>query len=550
MVIHTLELSLSYHRYFSAIYDTSVFPYPYTGSENIDIPNHEISLTFPLKVNGEIVLNPRLNNYFESYAGTSGFTLLQNIVDGSQPMAIFNSLDESVEFFGDLDIPNLYHKSEIDAIGDELSALVLNTYTEIEVGALMPNIHLVGYYTKTEVDTQLTDYTTISHLQGNYMTALAITETLMNNYATITLLVGSFYSKAEIDSTLSDYITATQIYASHYTKSEIGTTLLLCSPPAQILNIFYSKLYIDSMFLSSAQAGTLYYNKAETGNMLISYSTGSYVDYTFYNKAETGNLLADKVSNIGDISLPGWLGICTLGYTNSRIRCNAEVGGYTGYAELRAYSSYDMFLNLSTARIDGGWMYFRIGNDSCMQLSGSDSKVNVFKDMSISGNLDVDKVLTLKRIAGVSATSPLVIINDRPGGGTGVVYQSTASGQGFSIAYITAQSSVAWVEGVNWGGSNEFIIKSGSNGLTLKPTGDAVLSGNLDVGGVMDTTKIDLTNGDQNSYPLVITNTGGNWFQGEYTATANQVGCLYRYKTSGSSTYWWSGVWGSNTNDF
>ena len=33
-----------------------------------------------------------------------------------------------------------------------------------------------------------------------------------------------------------------------------------------------------------------------------------------------------------------------------------------------------------------------------------------------------------------------------------------------------------------WGGSNEFVMKSGSNGLTLKPTGDADISGNLDVG--------------------------------------------------------------------
>ena len=104
--------------------------------------------------------------------------------------------------------------------------------------------------------------------------------------------------------------------------------------------------------------------------------------------------------------------------------------------------------------------------------------MGIYKDTAISGNLEVDKVLTLKRIPGVSDTSLLVIINDSPGGGTGVVYQSTASGQGFSIVYIIAQSSVAWVEGVNWGGANEFIIKSGSNGLTLKPNGSAALSGN------------------------------------------------------------------------
>ena len=73
-----------------------------------------------MEVNDEIVLNPRLNGYFELYAGTSGITFLQNIVDGSQPIAIFNSLDKSVEFFGDLDIPNFYNKTEVDAIGDEL----------------------------------------------------------------------------------------------------------------------------------------------------------------------------------------------------------------------------------------------------------------------------------------------------------------------------------------------------------------------------------------------------------------------------------------------
>ena len=57
-----------------------------------------MSITFPLTINDEIGSNPRLNGYFELYAGTSGFTFLQNIVDGSQPIAIFNYLDKSVEF--------------------------------------------------------------------------------------------------------------------------------------------------------------------------------------------------------------------------------------------------------------------------------------------------------------------------------------------------------------------------------------------------------------------------------------------------------------------
>ena len=48
-----------------------------------------------------------------------------------------------------------------------------------------------------------------------------------------------------------------------------------------------------------------------------------------------------------------------------------------------------MHLNLSTTRTYGGWMYFKINNNDYIQLSGSDNKVNIYKDTSIGGNLDV-----------------------------------------------------------------------------------------------------------------------------------------------------------------
>ena len=299
---------------FLAIYDTTVSPQTYTGSENIDITNNEISLNFPLNINDEIVLNPRAYGIqFEMYAGTSGISFLQNISDGAQPIAIFNSLDKSVEFFGNLDIPNFYNKTEVDAIDDELSALILNTYTKPEVEALISNINLTDYYTKTEIDTSLGDYSTISYLQDNYMTSLLITQTLMNNYASITFIIDNFYSKTEIDTSLSDY----------YTKSEIDTTFSLYSTTSQILSNFYSKLYIDNTFITSSQTGTLYYNKTETDNMLLSYSTGSYVDGNFYNKTETDTLLADKVTNSGNIDLPGHRYFRLHKFTN-KMQCSAR----------------------------------------------------------------------------------------------------------------------------------------------------------------------------------------------------------------------------------
>ena len=76
--------------------------------------------------------------------------------------------------FPNIDLSNYYTKSETNDTDNELSALILNTYT------------------KTEVDTQLTDYVTTTLSQGNYMTTLSITKALMNNYASITLLVDNF----------------------------------------------------------------------------------------------------------------------------------------------------------------------------------------------------------------------------------------------------------------------------------------------------------------------------------------------------------------------
>ena len=48
------------------------------------------------------------------YAAPNGISILQHISDGSQPIAIFNSLDKSVEFFGDLEIPKFHNQAKVD----------------------------------------------------------------------------------------------------------------------------------------------------------------------------------------------------------------------------------------------------------------------------------------------------------------------------------------------------------------------------------------------------------------------------------------------------
>ena len=180
------------------------------------------------------------------------------------------------------------------------------------------------------------------------------------------------YSKTEIDSTLSDYTTSAQLHTDCYSKVKPNIMFDTYTTTTQLYDdFFYSKGYVNQMLVQST---TLF-------------------DF-YYTKGDIDTLSADKVSNIGDISLPGMLDIGTSAYTNSSIRCNAEVGGCTGYAELQAASSYDMFLDLSTTRTGGGWMCFKINNDDYIQLPSSDNKVNIYKTTAISINLDVGTTQT------------------------------------------------------------------------------------------------------------------------------------------------------------
>ena len=64
---------------FLAIYDTSISPSTYTGSEIIDITDNQISIEFPLTINGEIVMHPRAygGDVFGMISGTDMFSLRQ-----------------------------------------------------------------------------------------------------------------------------------------------------------------------------------------------------------------------------------------------------------------------------------------------------------------------------------------------------------------------------------------------------------------------------------------------------------------------------------------
>ena len=123
-----------------------------------------------------------------------------------------------------------------------------------------------------------------------------------------------------------------------------------------------------------------------------------------------------------------------------------------------------MFLNLSTTRTDGGWMYFKINGDSYMQLSWGDNEVNIYKDASTNGNLNVSKTLNLTSSANGWFVGK---------------YESTNNEVAVSFEYKTSASSTSWWQGVRGANTNEFYIWYNYQRLSLKSNGSAVLSGSL-----------------------------------------------------------------------
>ena len=172
------------HQVFLAIYDTGMPSHTYTGRENIDITDNQISLNVPLKLNDEVVLNPR--NYdgavFEMSSGTDNFTFLQNTIHGGAPIAQFYSPTKVCTFHGDCQIPNMYNKTSVDI-------LIADIYNDT--------------YTKTEIDSTLSGYTNSIDLHNGFYSKAKMSITL-DTYYNITEIQANYYDKVAADSRFSN----------------------------------------------------------------------------------------------------------------------------------------------------------------------------------------------------------------------------------------------------------------------------------------------------------------------------------------------------------
>ena len=71
-----------------------------------------------------------------------------------------------------------------------------------------------------------------------------------------------------------------------YGKTYLGNQFSLKADVSQSTE-FVTTAYLTTKCINSVEIPTYYYKKTDIFNMLLSYSTGSYVGYNFYTKTET-----------------------------------------------------------------------------------------------------------------------------------------------------------------------------------------------------------------------------------------------------------------------
>ena len=202
-------------------------------------------------------------------------------------------------------------------------------------------------------------------------------------------------------------------------------------------------------------------------------STGPYVDYN----------LANKVPTTGDATISGTLTVQRLSITNTSARPieinNTMHNGPYLVAISQNHSSNDLLFALRCLPLNQLWCFGVATSNQYIISHENSTKLSIQPNgnATISGNLDVSKVSNLQRHPTESDTIPLVITTTSSSG-AGFMGKCVPTVKVCLFNCITNASSSSWWQGVV-SGLNEFVIKTGSKGLTIKSNGSAVLSGSL-----------------------------------------------------------------------
>ena len=329
-----------------------------------------------------------------------------------------------------------------------------------------------------------------------------------------------------------------------------------------ILNTRYTKTEVDTLISTS-------YNKAETGNLLnqkVNTSDNNVIsgslEANVFRCGEITTINGDDLNALTLTQLTANQSIIDLRTEESFANLYLKVKGFsyiglptTNNIALYKDTTIDGSLTAGNTTINGdltvtGNLTYNGGSSS-----GSYTKTEIYGKLFFKVNQSYGEVHGKLRINGgleASVENPLYVKTSATHTNywTLAAFHQLIAHSGSWIQFSREGIADTWQTGIDSDNSYVTRASDATNVVTVNQNGNTTISGNLDVDGIMNATQINLTNGVWDKFPVAITNTGANWFQGEYIATANEVGCLFRYRTSGSSTYWWSGVWGSNTNDF
>ena len=299
----------------------------YTGSTASDIDSRLLSSTFVTFTGTTLPANYLTINNFNTYTGTTlpndyytktqvdtkltGYTLLSifNTYTGNTSTDINNRLlISSFNTFTGTTLPanyvslstyNNYTGNTTTDINNRLLISDFNIFT----GTTLPN----DYYTKTQVDTVLTGYTTVSIFNTFTGTTLPANYLTINNFNTYTgtTLPNDYYTKTQVDTKLTGYTDVSTF------NTFTGTTL-----PANYLTISNFNTFTGTTL------PTNYYTKTQVDTVLTGYTslsifntfTGTtlptnYVSLSTYN-TYTG-ATATTLSQKANLTSPNFSGTST-----------------------------------------------------------------------------------------------------------------------------------------------------------------------------------------------------------------------------------------------
>ena len=147
-------------------------------------------------------------------------------------------------------------------IYDRVEEVLMDIFSEGDTGQ---GISTDTFYTKSQIDTKLSDYLTKSSASGTYAT-----KTSLNDY----------YNKSEIETKLAEVSSGGSIDLSSYlTKTEASNTYATDSEVAEAVEALNNN--VQTNYLSKSDASTTYANKTSLND--------------YYNKSE----IDTKIANVG-----------------------------------------------------------------------------------------------------------------------------------------------------------------------------------------------------------------------------------------------------------